>query len=371
LWRRFEISIASVQRRTGMIDGFVGQHLNQTSKLMFELGNSFHTNFADSWEKRIGGKSIDMQQACAIEAFQELKRSLVLIMEIQLSKSNHVQHSSVKGMSNGSKAVIDVDKPFDVQNPSNFNEGLSGIMKDLVASSLLFDNGAPIKEDPMVIKEDLLDELADSKQKEPIATMNCTTTEIKDEPINEFAYIMQEPQINEMLCPSTGIFRSLVKFAPMENDVMRKKFLCFECGMKFNKVFNLNRHMRIHSGEKSFSCPYCNSSFRAIFNRHRHIRLVHKIQGSDVNELSPGNEVGSFHNASGLSNMEHDTEEVWRGFIRRSTICENDIYTKQLKQCINVFSNVSGCCIFLVRFYPLQIQASTGIHVSFGSMYLL
>ncbi|GMR57694.1 hypothetical protein PMAYCL1PPCAC_27889, partial [Pristionchus mayeri] len=331
LWRRFEISIASVQRRTGMIDGFVGQHLNQMGNLMFELGNCLHTNFADSWEKRIGGKSIDMQQACAIEVFQELKRSLILIMDIQLSKSNYVQHSSVKGMSNGSKAVIDADKQFNVQKPPDFNEGLPGIMKDLVASCLLFDNGAPIKEDPMVIKEDLFNELSDTKQEEPIADMKFPTTGIKEEPVSEFAHIMKEPQINEMFCPSAEYSGPMVELTSRENDVMRKKFHCLECGMKFNKSFNLNRHMRIHSGEKSFSCPYCNSYFRAIFNRQRHIRLVHKMQGSGVNELSPRNQVALFHNASGLSNMEHDTEEVWRSFICRSTIFENDICSKLLK----------------------------------------
>ncbi|GMR52215.1 hypothetical protein PMAYCL1PPCAC_22410, partial [Pristionchus mayeri] len=81
-WQKFENSIASVQFHTRTIDGFVGEHLKQMSKLMFDLGNGLHTNFLGSWEKRIGGKSIALQLSFAIEAFRELRNSLYLIENI-------------------------------------------------------------------------------------------------------------------------------------------------------------------------------------------------------------------------------------------------------------------------------------------------
>ena len=57
---------------------------------------------------------------------------------------------------------------------------------------------------------------------------------------------------------------------------------CPQCGKKFSKTSNLNRHMISHNGGKPFKCQVCNAKFKrsdylADHCRREHEKLVNKI----------------------------------------------------------------------------------------------
>jgi uncharacterized Zn-finger protein len=59
-----------------------------------------------------------------------------------------------------------------------------------------------------------------------------------------------------------------------ENFINRRRFTCQFCQKGFNSLSHLQRHERIHSGDKPFSCPIenCPSRFSRHDNMMQHYR---------------------------------------------------------------------------------------------------
>uniref|UniRef100_A0A3Q2NZH6 C2H2-type domain-containing protein n=1 Tax=Fundulus heteroclitus TaxID=8078 RepID=A0A3Q2NZH6_FUNHE len=58
----------------------------------------------------------------------------------------------------------------------------------------------------------------------------------------------------------------------------QKPFCCNLCGQEFSKKSNLARHMRIHTGQKPFCCDICGQTFKnLIVNKHKGYEYVLKL----------------------------------------------------------------------------------------------
>ncbi|XP_035225127.1 zinc finger protein 583-like [Stegodyphus dumicola] len=57
----------------------------------------------------------------------------------------------------------------------------------------------------------------------------------------------------------------------------RRPFKCTVCGKAFTQKVNLQRHVRIHTGELPFHCDICNQKFRQQSNVTQHKRTHHPI----------------------------------------------------------------------------------------------
>ena len=61
-----------------------------------------------------------------------------------------------------------------------------------------------------------------------------------------------------------------------------RPFECRLCSKTFNQKNALNTHMKSHTGERPFPCPYCHYSFTQKGNLKTHMRRAHQFNALDL-----------------------------------------------------------------------------------------
>ncbi|RNA16573.1 zinc finger protein 423-like, partial [Brachionus plicatilis] len=61
-------------------------------------------------------------------------------------------------------------------------------------------------------------------------------------------------------------------YSQLNHSVMLLMFKCRVCGKGFKHRRSLNRHVKLHSGEKNFKCPFCTTAFARSDHLKAHIR---------------------------------------------------------------------------------------------------
>lgn len=73
-----------------------------------------------------------------------------------------------------------------------------------------------------------------------------------------------------------------------ETNVQQKtrKFVCHLCPKSYYAKNKLEKHLRIHSGEKPFKCPSCQKCFTDKSYIKQHLKTMHQIEISGTKYLN-------------------------------------------------------------------------------------
>lgn len=95
----------------------------------------------------------------------------------------------------------------------------------------------------------------------------------------------QQQQLPATYCSNTNKSEAaLSSSTPTQNQQKgrNKVFPCTSCSRSFARKHDLQRHARVHSGEKPYTCPSCNKSFARTDALKRHLRVEEKCRTSPV-----------------------------------------------------------------------------------------
>ncbi|GMR34513.1 hypothetical protein PMAYCL1PPCAC_04708, partial [Pristionchus mayeri] len=190
LWGSFVRSSNSAARHASKIDGDLGQHLLLMRKSLFKIGDSLYANFEGSWKRDSGSDSVAFQRGRFVDACQDLRQSLTILVKMHRLKNIQSQH--------GFYARIDsVNTPFDPQYESNSQRS-----EEAQYNQEDYESEAPEQLPPGPSA------LFDAIPNEPI--------EIKEEPVDDV--VVKEEPIEDVFCPSTGDFRQKDSTSPDLDD---------------------------------------------------------------------------------------------------------------------------------------------------------
>ncbi|GMR52240.1 hypothetical protein PMAYCL1PPCAC_22435, partial [Pristionchus mayeri] len=148
------------------------------SQVVFELGSTLYADYDGSWEERTFGNSILDQQICAIEACNELQRSLGFLTHIQQLKRSHhlarIRKRKLAVRASISYLAFVAIRPANAQELPHANANAFVLREDSTQSLPLFSSNTPIKEEQMDIKDEPIE--VELKQEQPIADVFCPST---------------------------------------------------------------------------------------------------------------------------------------------------------------------------------------------------
>ncbi|XP_011870843.1 PREDICTED: zinc finger protein 236-like isoform X3 [Vollenhovia emeryi] len=70
-----------------------------------------------------------------------------------------------------------------------------------------------------------------------------------------------------------------------------RPYKCEQCGKSFAQKFTLYLHQKHHTGDRPFSCPHCKHLFTQKCNLQTHLKRVHQLVMLDVKKLKSGQQM--------------------------------------------------------------------------------
>ena len=90
-------------------------------------------------------------------------------------------------------------------------------------------------------------------------------------PMNGDSLALDDDEDDEDDLNDTGDMKQYEEGGQMMSSMLLQ-FKCKVCGKGFKHRRSLNRHVKLHSGEKNFICPYCTTAFARSDHLKAHIR---------------------------------------------------------------------------------------------------
>jgi transcription elongation factor Elf1 len=75
----------------------------------------------------------------------------------------------------------------------------------------------------------------------------------------------------------------------------RRNFSCETCGKAFPSQYHLDRHVRVHTGERPFGCRVCDARFAVAYNRRAHERQYHPNFAPEKETVQPTKKAQKVH----------------------------------------------------------------------------
>lgn len=70
-----------------------------------------------------------------------------------------------------------------------------------------------------------------------------------------------------------------------------RPYKCEQCGKSFAQRFTLHLHQKHHTGDRPYSCPHCKHLFTQKCNLQTHLKRVHQLVMLDVKKLKSGQQM--------------------------------------------------------------------------------
>lgn len=70
-----------------------------------------------------------------------------------------------------------------------------------------------------------------------------------------------------------------------------RPYKCEQCGKSFAQKFTLQLHQKHHTGDRPYSCPHCKHLFTQKCNLQTHLKRVHQLVMLDVKKLKSGQQM--------------------------------------------------------------------------------
>ncbi|XP_039608599.1 zinc finger protein 665-like [Polypterus senegalus] len=125
------------------------------------------------------------------------------------------------------------------------------------------------------------------------------------------------------------------------------KNCCLECGKQFTQKGDLNKHMRIHTGEKPYCCHECGKSFSTRSDLHRHRRIHTAEKSHCCSECDKSFSCINYlqkHRKIHTGEKPHCCHECGKSFSRRSSLKRHRrIHTGEKPHCCQQCGKLFSC----------------------------